>query len=115
MLTEAERLIEDRCVRVNGKTVALGDKALLGDAIFVNNKPLRSSDERSVTLVLNKPKGYTCTNADPHAEHTVFELLPPDSSASSFAPADSTRTARGCWSSPMTATSTIGSPTRARR
>lgn len=75
---EAERLIEDGRVRVNGKTMSLGDKALPSDDIFVNNKPLRKDVERSVTLVMNKPKGYTCTNADPHAEHTVFELLPPD-------------------------------------
>lgn len=75
---EAERLIEDGRVRVNGKIASLGDKALLSDDIFVNNKPLKKETERNVTLVLNKPKGFTCTNSDPHAEQTVFELLPPD-------------------------------------
>mgnify|MGYP002386164228 CR=1 FL=1 len=29
---------------------------------------------------LNKPAGYTCTKEDKHAEHTIFELLPQDSS-----------------------------------
>ncbi|WP_269522277.1 pseudouridine synthase [Coraliomargarita parva] len=75
---EAERLIEDGKVRVNGKVAQLGDKALPSADIFVNNKPLRSAPERTVTLVMNKPKGYVCTNSDPHAERTVFELLPPD-------------------------------------
>lgn len=75
---EAERIIEDGGVRVNGKVVSLGDKALPSDAIFVNNKPLLKQAERPITLVMNKPKGYLCTNADPHAERTVFELLPPD-------------------------------------
>jgi len=75
---EAERIIEDGGVRVNGKVAQLGDKALLSDAIFVNNKPLLKQAERPITLVMNKPKGYLCTNADPHAERTVFELLPPD-------------------------------------
>jgi 23S rRNA pseudouridine2605 synthase len=75
---EAERLIDDGCVRVNGKIAQLGDKALPDAAIFVNNKPLQTKEERPVTLVMNKPKGYLCTNADPHAERTVFDLLPPD-------------------------------------
>lgn len=75
---EAERLIEDGSVRVNGKIAQLGDKALPDAAIFVKNKPIQKKEERPVTLVMNKPKGYLCTNADPHADRTVFELLPPD-------------------------------------
>lgn len=75
---EAERLIEEGNVRVNGKIAQLGDKATPGDAIFVNNKPIRAGAERSVTLLMNKPKGYICTNADPFAEKTVFQLLQPD-------------------------------------
>ncbi len=75
---EAERLIENRCVRINGKIAQPGDKALLSAAIFVNNKPIRKKEERPVTLVMNKPKGYLCTNSDPHAERTVFDLLPID-------------------------------------
>lgn len=75
---EAERLIEDGAVRVNGKTAQLGEKALPDAAIFVNNKPLLKKRERSVTLLMNKPKGYLCTNSDPHADRTVFELLQPE-------------------------------------
>lgn len=30
---------------------------------------------RKVYIVLNKPKGYTSTCKDPHAEHTVMELV----------------------------------------
>ncbi|MGC6424622.1 MAG: pseudouridine synthase [Lentimonas sp.] len=76
---EAERCIEDGAVRVNGKVAQLGDKATLDAAIFVNNKPLLTKhQERMVTLIMNKPKGLMCTNSDPHAERTVFDLLPPD-------------------------------------
>ncbi|NBB80624.1 MAG: pseudouridine synthase [Verrucomicrobia bacterium] len=75
---EAERAIEEGNVRVNGKVAQLGDKATPDAAIFVNNKPILSKEVRSVTLIMNKPKGVLCTNADPHAERTVFELLPPD-------------------------------------
>jgi len=75
---EAERIIENGNVRVNGKIAQLGDKATLEDAIFVNSKPILRKEERSITLIMNKPKGVLCTNSDPHADRTVFELLPPD-------------------------------------
>jgi len=75
---EAERQIEEGNVRVNGKIAQLGDKTTLDAAIFVNNKPIMRREERLITLIMNKPKGVICTNSDPHAERTVFELLPPD-------------------------------------
>jgi 23S rRNA pseudouridine2605 synthase len=75
---EAERLIEDGAVRHNGKIAQLGDKGLPTDAIFVNKKPLPTEAARPVTLILNKPKGFLCTNTDPHGGQTVFELLPAD-------------------------------------
>lgn len=73
---EAERLIEEGEVRVNGKIAQLGNKATTKDAIFVKNKPLRPKTEAPVTLLMNKPKGVLCTNADPHGGQTVFDLLP---------------------------------------
>lgn len=75
---EAERLIEGGMVRVNGKVAELGGKATTKDAIFVNNKPLRPNTEAPVTVLMNKPKGVLCTNADPHGGRTVFDLLPAD-------------------------------------
>ncbi|MEC8330610.1 MAG: pseudouridine synthase [Verrucomicrobiota bacterium] len=73
---QAERLISDGCVRVNGKVSELGDKACVNTDIFVNNKPISVKKEQAITLVMNKPKGYLCTNSDPFANRTVFELLP---------------------------------------
>jgi 23S rRNA pseudouridine2605 synthase len=75
---EAERFIEEGSVRVNGKVASLGDKALPDAAIFVNNKPIKRITEKPITLIMNKPKGVHCTNSDPHAERTVFDLLSPD-------------------------------------
>ena len=75
---DAEKLIESSKVRVNGKTIKLGAKALTTDAIFVNNKPLHIPHEKPITLVMNKPKGVICSNDDPFAKQTVFDLLPND-------------------------------------
>lgn len=75
---EAERLINEGKVRVNGKIAQLGDKALPDAPIFVENKPILHKPDRPVTLIMNKPKGYLCTNSDPFAEKTVFQLLQPE-------------------------------------
>ena len=75
---EAERHIADGAVRVDGKVAQLGDKALPDARIFVHNRPLPAAPEKPVTLALHKPKGFVCTNADPNAEKTVFDLLPPE-------------------------------------
>lgn len=73
---DAEKLIEEGKVRVNGKTIKLGDKAISSDPIFVKNKPLRITKESPVTIILNKPKGLVCTNDDPYEKQTVFDILP---------------------------------------
>lgn len=75
---EAERLITEGQVRVNGKIAKLGDKALPDAAIFVENRPILRKLERTLTLLMNKPKGYVCTNSDPFVEKTVFQLLQPE-------------------------------------
>ena len=63
-------------VAVNGQVVKdLGrqvepDK----DRITFRGKPLASQEK--VYYLLHKPAGYTTTVSDPHAEKTVYELLP---------------------------------------
>ncbi len=73
---EAEGWIGAGRVSVNGIVVTeLGtrvDPAI--DRIEVDGVPLPMEGER-VTVLLNKPAGYDSTVRDPHAEHTVMELL----------------------------------------
>lgn len=71
-----ETLIATGRVAVNGQTVTeLGTKAdPLKDKISVDGRPITSA-EKKVYILLNKPVGYTSTRSDPHAEHTVLELL----------------------------------------
>ncbi len=73
---EAEAWIAAGRVRVNGEVVReLGAKAdPEADRIEVDGKPL-PEEERRFVVVLNKPVGYVTTVRDPHAEHTVMELL----------------------------------------
>jgi pseudouridine synthase len=73
----AERLIEAGRVQVNGRVVRrLGtqvDPAV--DAIRVDGDPIEKRAGRRVYLVLNKPRGYVTTLADPEGRPTVADLL----------------------------------------
>lgn len=72
---QAEALIRQGRVRVNGQVAQLGMKVGPGDVVEVDGKRVEPPKER-VVLALHKPQGYTTTRRDPHAAHTVYELLP---------------------------------------
>lgn len=75
----SEALIVEGRVSVNGSCVnELGTKVLVGrDEVRVDGKLVSLPDDQ-VTIVLHKPAGYTTTMSDPHAKHTVAELVPVD-------------------------------------
>ena len=76
---EAERLIEEGCVQVNGaRVLTLGAKAdPLTDSIKVNGK-LITRKESPIYLVLNKPRHVLTTMRDEEGKDrpTVADLLP---------------------------------------
>ena len=71
---DADEHIKNGLVTVNGRLVTdLGTKVRYSDEVRFKNK--RLSAEKKVYILMNKPKGYVTTLEDPHAEHTVIELL----------------------------------------
>ncbi len=71
---EADELIGMGHISVNGKRVTdLGTKVGYSDDVRYKGK--RLSAEKKIYILLNKPKGYVTTVEDPHAEHTVLELI----------------------------------------
>ena len=71
----AEAWIQEGAVTVNGATARLGDRAdPARDRILVRGEPLPLETEKCY-LMLNKPRGYTCSLSDPHAAHLVTELV----------------------------------------
>ncbi|PTN08364.1 pseudouridine synthase [Mangrovibacterium marinum] len=71
---EADKLIADGEITVNGQVVTeLGAKVCKRDEVLYKGKPLMV--EKKVYLLLNKPRGFVTTLDDPHAEHTVMELV----------------------------------------
>ncbi|NLN78479.1 MAG: rRNA pseudouridine synthase [Armatimonadetes bacterium] len=71
-----EDIIAAGRVAVNGQIITeLGTKAdPQRDAITVDGKPIGPPADK-VYVLLNKPRGYTSTRSDPHAEKTVMELV----------------------------------------
>ena len=57
---EADRYIEDCRVTINGKDADKGNRVEAGDVVKIDGEPLRKK-VKPVYLMLNKPKGITCT------------------------------------------------------
>lgn len=70
---EADRLISEGRVRLDGRVSALGDRVQPGMAVTVDGKPLTGEGEK-VYLLLNKPRGIVCT-ADPREPMNVVDYL----------------------------------------
>jgi len=70
---EADRLIEEGRVKVDGRTGVLGDKILPGMQVVVDGHNLTGDGEK-VYIVLNKPAGIVCT-ADPREPMNVVDYL----------------------------------------
>ncbi len=74
---KAELLIEEGRVIVNGKVATLGMKVVAGkDHVSLDGRRMKKPEIPKVTLLVNKPTGYTCTRSDRYAKKTIFELLP---------------------------------------
>lgn len=70
----AEELIRQKKVFVNEKIVELGMKVDESDDVKIGKQKLSLSKEK-IYIILNKPKGYTCTNRKFFSEKNVFDLV----------------------------------------
>ncbi len=69
-------ILEER-VTINGKVARLGERvSTLDDVVKVNGKVVHFQFPKLLTIAINKPMGYACSNHDEFAERLIFELLP---------------------------------------
>ena len=72
---QAEQMILEGRVRINGNTAALGDRVVEGeDVVEVDGRPVRRREE-PVYLMLHKPRGYVTTLRDEQGRRSVADLV----------------------------------------
>lgn len=72
---EADRLVEQGRILVNGRPAENGMKVTDSDSIVVDGKPVEGGKEERVVLAVNKPRGVVCTTAHFHDEKNIVELV----------------------------------------
>lgn len=71
---QAEQLIRNKRVKVNGGIAELGQAADNNDQIEIDGKRLKA-DQEKIYIKLNKPAGYVCTNRKFPGEKNIFDLV----------------------------------------
>jgi pseudouridine synthase len=75
---EAEELIRQGRVTVNGQPAGIGDKAdPTTDSVKVDGRRIKVPAHARYYLLLNKPAGYLSTREDPAGRPTVMNLVAP--------------------------------------
>lgn len=72
----AEKLIKQEKVKINGKIASLGDKASFQDDIRVNGRPIKKEDK--VYYLINKPEKVICSLKDPQGRTVITDLIDDD-------------------------------------
>jgi len=72
---EADNLIDQGRVTINGNTATLGARFIDGDKIAVDGKTIEGKTEYQY-IALNKPVGYVCSRRQQGDHPTIYELLP---------------------------------------
>ena len=74
---KADILIEDGLIKINGAVVTnFGFQLNDNDIVTYQGKVI--SPDLDIVYILNKPKGYVCSNSDKYNRKTVFDLIDSD-------------------------------------
>ena len=71
---EADKLIEQGMVTLNGRVAVLGDKVMPADEVKVGGRPINPSQKAEVYLAFNKPVGITCTT-ERHIKGNIIDYV----------------------------------------
>ena len=73
---EADRLIEQGRIRINGKIPLMGTKISTEDEVIVNGKVVqRPKKKKMVYIAFNKPKGIVCTTDTKREKNNIIDYI----------------------------------------
>ncbi|PZW01423.1 pseudouridine synthase [Metamycoplasma auris] len=75
---EAEELIINKRVKVNGQIAIIGQRVNENDEIKIDNKVINKTPKK-LYILLNKPRNTICTIKDPQKRQTIYEWMKIDS------------------------------------
>ncbi len=73
---EAEALILERRVKVNGVTIENPATFITDHSIKIDDKLINNNKQETRLWILHKPEGVLTTSKDPNNRKTVFDILP---------------------------------------
>lgn len=71
---EADRLIKEKRVRIDGVVAELGSRVSEGQQVFVDDVPVKTVDDR-ILIAFNKPVGIVCTTTDKQGDNNIIDYI----------------------------------------
>jgi 23S rRNA pseudouridine2604 synthase len=72
---EADKLIAEGRIKINGEVAQLGSKIFSGDVVHVDGKLLTKSSEKFVYMAFNKPRGIVCTTDTANEKDNIIDYI----------------------------------------
>lgn len=72
---EADRLVDEGKVMVNGVCAVMGQKVSSADEIVVDGKKVSTKQVKPVLIAVNKPAGIVCTTAHFEGEKNIVDMV----------------------------------------
>lgn len=72
---EADRLVDEGKVMVNGVCAVMGQKVSSADEIIVDGKKVSTKQVKPVLIAVNKPAGIVCTTARFEGEKNIVDMV----------------------------------------
>ena len=72
---EADRLVDEGKVMVNGVCAVMGQKVSSADEIVVDGKKVSTKQVKPVLIAVNKPAGIVCTTARYEGEKNIVDMV----------------------------------------
>ena len=72
---EADRLVDEGKVMVNGVCAVMGQKVSSADEIVVDGKKVSTKQVKPVLIAVNKPAGIVCTTARSEGEKNIVDMV----------------------------------------